>query len=284
MLSTMSGCRISAGPCDLWWLVIPDSAALARIIIAMDYDQSGIARTYDEARALARARRRRWQRLLSAHIDRTAISLVVDLGCGTGRFSEMLAAELGARVIGLDPSEKMIDQARRKPATSPVVFGRASAHELPLRHGCVDLVFMSQIYHHLPDPAAVARECGRVLRVGGYVCIRTGTRENDVVVPNFFPAVRAMLDADFPSGDEISSNFAAAGFTPRHHEIVTEIVAPDWPSFVRKSALRADSFLARLSDTEFDQGMAALRAHRADSNPAEAVTEEIDWFVFTKRA
>jgi SAM-dependent methyltransferase len=216
--------------------------------------------------------------------DRGAISVVVDLGCGTGRFSKMLAAEFGARVIGLDPSEKMIDQARRKLATSPVVFGRASAHELPLPDGCVDLVFMSQIYHHLPDPAAVARECQRVLRVGGYVCIRTGTRENDVVVPNFFPAVRPMLDADLPTSDEIGSNFAAAGFTPRHHEIVTEVVAPDWPSFVRKSALPADSFLARLSDTEFDQGMAALRAHRANINPAEAVTEEIDWFVFTKRA
>jgi trans-aconitate methyltransferase len=38
--------------------------------------------------------------LLSAHVDRTAISLVVDLGCGTGRFSEMLAAELDARVMG----------------------------------------------------------------------------------------------------------------------------------------------------------------------------------------
>jgi SAM-dependent methyltransferase len=70
-----------------------------------------------------------------------------------------------------------------KPATSPVVFGRASAYELPLPEGCGDLVFMSQIYHHLPDPAAVARECRRVLRAGGYVCIRTGTRENDVVVP-----------------------------------------------------------------------------------------------------
>jgi SAM-dependent methyltransferase len=264
--------------------VIPSSAALARIIIAMDYDQSGIATTYDEARALTPARRRHWQRLLSAHIDRTAISVVVDLGCGTGRFSDMLAAELGALVIGLDPSEKMIDQARGKPARSCVAFGRASAHELPFPHSCVDLVFMSQIYHHLPDPAAVARECRRVLRIGGYVCIRTGTRENDVVVPNFFPAVRAMLDADFPSSDEISSNFAAAGFTPRHHEIVTEVVAPDWPSFVRKSALRADSFLARLSDTEFDQGMAALRAHGANINPAEAVTEEIDWFVFTSRA
>jgi hypothetical protein len=92
-----------------------------------------------------------------------------------------------------------------------------------------------------------------------------------------------MLDADLPSRDEIRSNFVAAGFTPRHHEIVTEAVAPDWPSFVGKSALRADSFLARLSDTEFDQGMAALYAHRANINSAEAVTEEIDWFVFTKR-
>jgi len=265
-------------------MMISNSAALARTIIAMDYDQSRIATTYDEARALTPARRRRWQRLVSAHVDRTTTSLVVDLGCGTGRFSEMLAAELGARVIGLDPSEKMIDQARRKRAAGPVVFGRASAHELPLADSCIDLVFMSQIYHHLPDPAAVARECRRVLRGGGYVCVRTGTREDDVVVPKFFPAVRAMLDADLPSGDEIRSNFAAAGFAPRHHEIVTEVVAPDWPSFVRKSELRADSFLARLSDAEFDQGMAALRARGADIKADAAVTEEIDWFVFTKRA
>lgn len=265
-------------------MMISNSAALARTIIAMDYDQSRIATTYDEARALTPARRRRWQRLVSAHVDRTTTSLVVDLGCGTGRFSEMLAAELGARVIGLDPSEKMIDQARRKRAAGPVVFGRASAHELPLADSCIDLVFMSQIYQHLPDPAAVARECRRVLRGGGYVCVRTGTREDDVVVPKFFPAVRAMLDADLPSGDEIRSNFAAAGFAPRHHEIVTEVVAPDWPSFVRKSELRADSFLARLSDAEFDQGMAALRARGADIKADAAVTEEIDWFVFTKRA
>lgn len=151
----------------------------------MDYDRLDIATTYNQARALTPARPQRWQRLLSAHVNQSAISLVVDLGCGTGRFSEMLAAELGAWVMGFDPSEKMIDQARRKPVTAPVAFARASAHALPLADGCIDLVFMSQVYHHLPAPAAAAQECWRVLRGGGYVCVRTGTRGNNVVVPRF---------------------------------------------------------------------------------------------------
>jgi SAM-dependent methyltransferase len=249
----------------------------------MDYDKSDIAATYDEARALTPARQRRWRGLLAAHVDRSAISLVVDLGCGTGRFTEILAAEFDARIIGFDPSENMIDQARRKPATAMIEFKRASAHELPLADGCADLVFMSQVYHHLSDPAAVMRECRRILRAGGYFCVRTATRENDVVIPRFFPAVRAMLDADLPSGDDIRANFVTAGFTAEHHAIITEIVAPDWPEFVRKSALRADSFLARLSDTEFNRGVAALRAHVSEIASNEAVTEEIDWFVFTKR-
>ena len=50
-----------------------------------------------------------------------------------------------------------------------------------------------------------------------------------------------------------------------------------------KSALRADSFLARLSNESFDAGMAGLRAHAAEIDPGEAVTEEIDWFVFSKQ-
>jgi SAM-dependent methyltransferase len=250
----------------------------------MDYDKSNIAATYHEARGLTATRQRRWRDLLAAHVGRSCISLIVDLGCGTGRFSEILAAEFSARIIGFDPSESMIDQARQKSATGMIEFERAWAHELPLADGCVDLVFMSQVYHHLPEPIAVARECRRILRAGGYLCVGTATRENDVVIPRFFPAVRAMLDADLPSGDDISSTFVTAGFITKHHAVVRETVAADWPEFIRKSALRADSFLARLSDTEFDHGMAALRAHAAEIDPDDAVTEQIDWWVFTKAA
>jgi len=55
-------------------------------ITSMAYDKTEIPTTYDKARALSPEARRLWQDLLSAHIDRAAVSLIIDLGCGTGRF------------------------------------------------------------------------------------------------------------------------------------------------------------------------------------------------------
>jgi ubiquinone/menaquinone biosynthesis C-methylase UbiE len=62
---------------------------------AMDYDKTEIAATYDQARALAPETARLWVELLSTDIDQMSVSLVIDLGCGTGRFSELLAAHFG---------------------------------------------------------------------------------------------------------------------------------------------------------------------------------------------
>jgi len=246
----------------------------------MDYDQTDIATSYDKARALAPETRQLWQDLLSAQIDRSAVSLIIDLGCGTGRFSELLAAYFEARVIGIDPSRKMVDQARLKPATGNVVYRQGAAEALPLPDACADLVFMSMVFHHFADPAAVGRECRRVLRQGGHVCIRNTTRENDFPHRHFFPALRPLIETALPARGDIRATFAAAGFTLSAHQVVTQIVAPDWLGFVEKSALRADSFLARLPDADFHEGMAGLRTHGAEIDPNNAVTEEVDWFVF----
>jgi ubiquinone/menaquinone biosynthesis C-methylase UbiE len=250
----------------------------------MDYDKTDIATTYDKGRALAPQTARLWQDLLAEHVDRDAISVVIDLGCGTGRFSELLAAHFGVQVIGVDPSEKMVDQARRKPATGKVTYRQGSAEATPLPDDCADLVFMSMVYHHLNHPPAVAQECRRVLRQGGYVCIRNGTHEGDFPHRHFFPGLHALIDTHLPSRRDITAVFTAAGFNPVIHQVVTQVTALDWPSFVEKSALRADSFLARLSDDDFHQGMALLRAHGDKIDTNAPVTEEIDWFVFARPA
>jgi ubiquinone/menaquinone biosynthesis C-methylase UbiE len=109
----------------------------------MDYDRSDIPTVYDEARTLTPQGLRLWLDLLSAHIDRGTIPLILDLGCGTGRFSEPLAVHLGARVIAIDPSQKMLNQARGNLGSADITWLRASAEALPLHDGSVDLVFMS---------------------------------------------------------------------------------------------------------------------------------------------
>jgi SAM-dependent methyltransferase len=249
----------------------------------MDYDKTEIAANYDRARALAPETARLWQDLLSVYVDRTATSLIVDLGCGTGRFSQLLAAHFGVEVVGIDPSQKMIDEARRKPVAGKVGYRQGPAEEIPLSDSCADLVWMSMVYHHLNDPPAVARECRRVLRERGYVCVRNGTRETDFPHRHFFPGLVPLIDSQLPSREDIKRVFVAAGFAQVVYRLVTQVVAPDWPSFVEKSALRADSFLARLDDENFDRGMAALRSPGAAIGLNDVVTEEIDWFVFRRR-
>jgi hypothetical protein len=128
----------------------------------------------------------------------------------------------------------------------------------------------------------VARECHRVLHQDGFVCIRSGTQERDFPQLHFFPGLDALIEANLPSQHDIMRVFLDAGFNTVIHRVITQVVAPDWRSFVEKSALRADSFLARLSDRDFQQGMSALRGPSAAIDQNDPVTEEIDWFVFAR--
>jgi ubiquinone/menaquinone biosynthesis C-methylase UbiE len=249
---------------------------------AMDYDKTEIAANYDQARALAPETARLWVELLSTDIDQMSVSLVIDLGCGTGRFSELLAAHFGVQVIGIDPSQKMINQAHRKPASGGVSYRQGPAEAMPLLDGCADLVFISNAYHHFSDPSAAARECHRVLRQGGYACIRNGTRETDFPQRHYFPGLDLLITSELPSRGDIEAVFLAARFDRVVHRVVTQVTAPDWSSFIARSALRADSFLARLSDEDFHRGMAALRDPDDSIDRETAVTEEIDWFVFRR--
>jgi hypothetical protein len=92
----------------------------------------------------------------------------------------------------------------------------------------------------------------------------------------------ALIETDLPSQHDIMRVFLDAGFNAVIHRVITQVFASDWRVFVEKSALRADSFFARLSDRDFEQGMAALRDPSAAIDQNDPVTEEIDWFVFAR--
>lgn len=247
----------------------------------MDYDSTDIPVGYDRGRDHGPEVQELWMNVVASCVGKQRLNTILDLGCGTGRFSESLAARFEAEVVGLDPSKKMLDQAQRKLRDRRVryQFGRGEA--IPLANDSVDLIFMSMTFHHFEDPMLVARECRRVLRDGAAALLRTGTRERISSYPyvEFFPESRPIMEDCLPTAVFLREVFESAGFSTVSFDVVTQTIAPDYATYAEKLSAGADSVLAQLSPSEFQAGLDALLAYAARVRDT-SVREPIDVFVF----
>ena len=91
-----------------------------------------------------------------------AVGRILDLGCGTGLYTEVLA-DRGRVVIGLDVS---FDQVARAGTRNPCTL-QADAAAMPLAASSIDVVAAIWLSTDVDDLAAVAREAARVLVPGG---------------------------------------------------------------------------------------------------------------------
>lgn len=124
------------------------------------------ARTYDgPSNPLIEAE----SKVLAGIIGDVAGKKILDLGCGTGRES-ILLAKAGARVTGVDFSEEMLDVARSNAAGLEVTFINAEVGAVPLEEQ-FDLVLCSLVLSHVPDLLPAMKEMARLTRPGGKIII-----------------------------------------------------------------------------------------------------------------
>ena len=196
----------------------------------MDYDSTTIPAGYDLARNHTPEVLNLWMNAIASCFGKGSINAVLDLGCGTGRFSQALASHVGAEVIGVDPSAKMIEQARAKPHSSRVRYAMGRGEAIPLPSRSVDLVFMSMVFHHFKNPPLVARECGRVLRDGGLVFLRAGTLEQVTSYPYvpFFPGSVPIMKRILVANRVIRDTFESAGLRTVEVGVLVQQVASTW--------------------------------------------------------
>ncbi len=247
----------------------------------MDYDATDIPVAYDRGRDHGPEVLHLWMNVVSSHVGKQRINTILDLGCGTGRFSEALAVHFDAEVVGIDPSKKMLEQARRKLLDRRVRYELGCGEAIPLPNNSVDLIFMSMIFHHFDNPILAARECRRVLRDGATVFLRAGTRERIASYPyvDFFPGSRSILEDCLPTSAFMREVFESAGFSTVTSDVVVQQIAPNYAAYIEKLSAGADSVLARLSRSDFEAGIEAMRSHAARIGE-QAVCEPINVFVF----
>jgi len=89
---------------------------------------------------------------------------LLDLGCGDGLIAEVLFGPDGVDV-GLDPWAEQVRKAARCGAYRWVQ--QANGRRMPYVDGAFATVFSNSVLEHIPDPAPVLWEVGRVLRAGG---------------------------------------------------------------------------------------------------------------------
>jgi ubiquinone/menaquinone biosynthesis C-methylase UbiE len=97
--------------------------------------------------------------------------LILDVGCGTGRYAWELARR-GARAVGVDPSKGMLAVAQRQRGRAGALsYIRAIGESLPFQKGTFDGVVIVTTLEFAADPDALLSEAVRVTRAGGRVVV-----------------------------------------------------------------------------------------------------------------
>jgi SAM-dependent methyltransferase len=99
---------------------------------------------------------------------------VLEVGAGAGEMAERIAAELGAEIVALDSSERMVSLTRQRGVEAVI----GDVQELPFENESFDCVVAGWVLYHVANRDAAIAECKRVLRPSGRFVTATLADEN----------------------------------------------------------------------------------------------------------
>lgn len=123
-------------------------------------------------------------------------SVVLDVGCGSGRSFGVLAdlfAPGEIHAVEIESDLVLRAQGRAEECACPVVLRAGDAGKLPYADGSIDIIFCHQLLHHTSDQTSALSEFRRVLRPGGMLLVSESCRSfiRTLLVQLFFRHPRA---------------------------------------------------------------------------------------------
>lgn len=223
--------------------------------VRTDYARPGFADKYARARAVSAEFRERWREGLAAAVPASEARAVLDVGAGNGRFWPILQdAWRPTSIVAIERSSEMLQRAERVDGVSQV---RADLDALPIADSGVDVVFCSMALQYSPDPAETISEFVRVLRPGGWLVLRTGTRStlSSFEFLSYFPTALAAERRAMPEDAEVQRWLSRPDVEIRG---VTSLSMDPKPrrAALRDVALRGFPSLQLVPEAEFRWGVA----------------------------
>jgi SAM-dependent methyltransferase len=99
---------------------------------------------------------------------------ILEVGCGEGELAERMLLELGADVVAIDQSERMVELTRARGVDARV----GDVQELPFPDASFDVAVAAWMLYHVPDLERGIAELARVLRTGGRLVAATNASDH----------------------------------------------------------------------------------------------------------
>lgn len=137
------------------------------------------------------------RRSFLARVEFPAHAQVLEIGCGTGVLTRVLAHWANVeRVIGVDPAASLIREARRLASGFPnLAFEEADGRSLPFGDGTFDVVVFDSTLSHVPDVQRALGEACRVLRPAGWLAVFDGDYATTTVALGNHDPLQACVSA-----------------------------------------------------------------------------------------
>ena len=183
-------------------------------------------------------------------------SVVLDFGCGTGRYTLGISGLRAPMICGLDPSMDMLKRAMGKDRSSGVMWVQADGNRLPFRDGSFHCVYMTLVIHHVEDREAALREIRRTLRQGGGRCVvltNSHSRLKGHVLRHFPGIIRIDLDR-FPTIPELRRVMLRAGFSETRFHPVRHLEYMPTEEYLERVRGKYVSTLTLIGEEEFRRG------------------------------
>jgi ubiquinone/menaquinone biosynthesis C-methylase UbiE len=233
-------------------------------------DYRKIAEYFDDGRTSSGPVIDLWMGLIGKYVQPTSESRILDIGCGTGRFTLPMRKRFNCRVAGADSSEEMLDKARTKDVKKTVQWDVQDIHNMTYGDGTFDAVFMSNLVHHCESPVKALNECYRVLDKNGMILVRHGSLEqiSEDVTHTFFPETLPIDEARVPDIGTLERWLEKAGFAGVTTEEVEQKTCRTGEEVIKIHALKSTSVLSMISEDSFQYGMEKLTEYIKD-NPGD---------------
>lgn len=154
---------------------------------------------------------------------------VVELGCGSGRFTPTIASRASS-LVATDLSDSLLEAARRRLGDHPeITFRKEDCTATSFPPDAFDAAFMANLLHVIENPERALEECDRILRSGGTLVIVSYTGHGTPLWERIKLVVRFLRRWGKPppharwfSPESLGSMLEEAGFSVQTTRLVGE--------------------------------------------------------------